>query len=121
MPRTTDAAVKAIIDTQRDTTPFIATASRMVDQYALAVVNVIAANDPLLADIECYWAAHLVAVTEPRVSRKRLGETTLEYQQGKLDMGLKSTFYGQTVLDLDPTGVIASNNQNILNATFNVD
>jgi len=120
MPRTTDTAVKAIIDTGRDTTPFIATASRQVDRYTMLSGLSDATDGPLLTDMETYWAAHLVAITEPRSTRRRLGETSIDYQQGQLAMGLKSTFYGQTVLDLDPTGQLAST-IGVQAASFNVD
>jgi hypothetical protein len=106
MPRTTDAAVKEVIETPRNTLPFIATAAVLVERYAQTTG--VGVDETTLERIECYWAAHLVALTEPRATRRTLGETTVEYRQGTLGSGLMSTFFGQTVVALDPTGSLAA-------------
>jgi len=102
MPRTTDAAVKQIISTDLNTMPFIMAASLFVTTY-LAGSGLPEAH---LAEIERWWAAHLVSIREPRTTRKRLGDTEVAYQTGVLGTGLQSTFYGQTALQLDSSGTL---------------
>jgi hypothetical protein len=67
-------------------------------------------NDATLAEMERYYAAHMVASTSWRLpAREKVGDAEIEYGQKVEYVGegyerLASTFYGQTVLQLDPTG-----------------
>ena len=101
MARVSDAEVKRIISTELDTTPFITTANVLVNQY----LGSESLSDALMRQIELYWSAHLVALREPQPADETVGRTKIKYQ-GKTDMMLKATFYGQTVLTLDPTGIL---------------
>jgi hypothetical protein len=120
MPRTTDAAVKEIIDTALNCMPFIMTASILVTNYLGAVGYA----EPHLAEIERWWAAHLVTIREPRPHQVKLGESTVTFVEGDLGKNLESSFYGQTVLSLDTDGVlrevVAAVEAGIKYATFDV-
>lgn len=75
-------------------------ASRVVD-------TITGLSDNTLHDIEMYLAAHFASTTDPRAQSENVGR---EYQysvQGKTDMGLDSTFFGQQAQMLDTTGTLA--------------
>lgn len=102
MPRTTDAAVKAITGTTRNTMPFIMTASLLVQAY----LGSAGYSEPLLSEIETWWAAHLLCCTETQWVEKELGDSRIQLQAPKLGMGLEATLYGQQVLTLDTQGCL---------------
>jgi len=57
-------------------------------------------------EIEKWWAAHLIASTVERTTdQEKVGDVSAKYT-GKWGEGLKSTPYGQTVLQLDTTGTL---------------
>lgn len=61
----------------------------------------------LLTEIQKYYAAHIIAATNKRFSTmEQIGEARVEYA-GKYGMGFQSTPYGQMLLALDPSGLIA--------------
>jgi hypothetical protein len=65
-------------------------------------------SDDQLLDIETYYAAHLIASgPDLAVQSEKTGNSSATYQ-GKTEMGLKSTFWGQRVLELDTTGILAA-------------
>ncbi len=103
--RTTAADVKAIIDTQLDTTGvevFIGSANLIVDT-ALGSTDLSA---DLLTEVEKWLSAHLIAITKTRQAEsKKVGEATDKY--GRLGMNLNSTTYGQTAQVLDISGSLA--------------
>lgn len=100
--RVTDADVKLIFNTSiDDTTPFINTANAMVNQY---LVNK-GLSDELLTQIECYLAAHLASLLDPRVESVKDDSYSVKVQ-GRTGLGLDSTFYGQNVKLLDSTGTL---------------
>jgi hypothetical protein len=100
-PLVTDAEVKAVVDTQRDTTPFIATAHLLITED-LAASGLSTAR---LTQIELYLAAHFVALTEERgnLSEHTVGDATEKYSM-KLGSGLSLTRYGQQAVNLDTSG-----------------
>jgi hypothetical protein len=102
MPRITDDDVKEIIETALDTRPFILTANLLVTTYLGATTL----PEAQLAEIERWWTAHLVTIREPRPHRVQLGESLIEHVEGDLGQGLASSFYGQTVLQLDTSGTL---------------
>lgn len=102
MARVIPSEVLALITTSRDLWPFIETAHLLVDQY----LGTVGYGEPLLTEMERWWAAHLVACAEPQVSAKQLGDTRLQYQTPQLGMGLEGTSYGQQVLLLDAQGLL---------------
>lgn len=101
--RTNSDEVKALIDTNRDVTPFIADASLLVDEQ-LAAKGLTSGRLQL---IEKYLAAHLVALTEERggLVRFKMGDSSEEYQLPK-GTGIAMTRYGQMAITLDTTGVL---------------
>lgn len=101
--RVTDPEVKAILDTSIDTTPFITLASLQIDQH-LASAGLSAA---LLKELERWLAAHLACIRDPRFTQVRTEGDAFTYEQGKMGMGLQATRYGQQVLAMDPTGILA--------------
>jgi hypothetical protein len=115
-----DAAVKAVIDTDRDTTPFIATAQLIVDED-LADKGLSAGR---LDQVVLYLAAHFVAVTEEKggLTSERLGEAEDTYRAPSArEKGLAATRYGQQAMLLDNSGTLASLSTNVgLKARFGV-
>ncbi len=86
-----------------DISAFIATANLLVTE----VLGSSSLSSDRLKHIEQWLAAHLCATKDQRQSARTVdGRTTLAFQ-GKTDMGLEATHYGQTVLMLDSTGSLA--------------
>ncbi len=100
--------VKEIIDTDLSDIQinnFINAAHLLVVQIDLAGVGL---AELLLKEIERWLAAHFLAIRDQRVQKESVGgEWSAEYQ-GKTDMGLKSTTYGQQALALDTSGKLAA-------------
>ncbi|MDH7554331.1 MAG: hypothetical protein QHH74_11810 [Spirochaetota bacterium] len=64
-------------------------------------------SDDLLREIQKYYAAHIIASTTQRMSsEEKVGEAQIKYI-GKWDVGFNSTPYGQLLLGLDSSGLIA--------------
>lgn len=73
-------------------------------------------ND-VLTEIHKYLAAHFASLRDQRLQAERVADVSYTYQ-GKTDMGLQATFYGQTALMLDTSGTLA--NLALKPATFQV-
>jgi len=97
---TTPEAVEAIVETELNVAPFIATAEAL---YAAQVGN--ALPDALGSQVLAYLAAHFVAVTDPRERQEAVatGSWSFEGKQGT-GTGLASTQFGQMAMSLDTTG-----------------
>ena len=87
----------------------------IIDKYIIganAWINNILSTDTTLSDIlmehlELWFTAHMLSVSTCRTaSKEKLGEASVEYT-GKWGMKLNSTSYGQMVLTLDTTGLLA--------------
>ena len=117
MPRVTDNEVQAIIDTERDTVPFINSANLIVDEELAS--KGMSANR--LTQIELYLAAHMVALTEEKggVIKKSTGEA-FEAYGGEFTTGFNMTRYGQHAIVLDTSGTLATLASTKLNAEFRV-
>lgn len=113
--RVTDADIQAIRPTTVDTLPFIAVASLLVDQYVGAAGWSLA----MAVEIERWLTAHLMEVAAPMATQRRLGTTDVRYEQAQLGEGLKATRFGQQVLLLDTSGMLAGQGS-LLRATFDV-
>ncbi len=115
--RVTVNDVKDIIETSMvddQLRAFINTAHRMV--VDLLTGEGLAENT--LTEIERYLTAHLLTLRDPRPQREKIG---LEYSvtyQGKSEMGLQATQYGQMALTLDTTGKLASASMALKQASF---
>jgi len=106
--RTTAAEVKEIMDncTLDDTVvdAYIVGANAWIDNI---LADDITLGDTLLETLEQWFTAHMIAVSTCRTaSKEKLGEAAVEYT-GKWGMKLNSTSYGQMVLTLDTTGLLA--------------
>ena len=112
MARTTQDAVEAIIDVDSsitDLTPFIDTASSLVDEVCATVSSYGAARLEL---IERWLAAHFYAVQDPRLASENVGGAGGSYQ-GQTTMNLSATIYGQQAMVLDTNGGLAALNTNV--------
>jgi len=106
MARTTDSDVKLIISLNvlTDTTPFITTANLLVTQH----LGSSGISTALLAEIEKYLAAHLVAMhpDERQLTEQKIGDASDKYA-GEFGKLLDFTQFGQMVKMLDYTGALA--------------
>ena len=102
-----DADVKAIIDTDRDTQPFINTATLIVTEELSGK----GLSSDRLDAITLYLSAHFVCVTEERggLRRSKLGDADESYVvPSSNEVGFASTRYGQQAMILDTTGTLAN-------------
>lgn len=108
MTTVTDADVKALVDTQRDTTPFIATANLIASEN-LATAGY---SDARLYEITKYLAAHFTTVTEENggVTLSRIGEAVEKYNDLSPGdkFGFKATRFGLMAISLDTSGILQS-------------
>ena len=58
-------------------------------------------------EIHKYLAAHFASLRDQRIESERVADVSMKYQ-GKTDMGLNATLYGQTALMLDTSGSLAN-------------
>jgi len=106
MPRTSEQEVKAIIDTaltKEEVTPFV----RAANLYVTNVLSGAGYDADTLKEIECWLAAHFVAIRDPRISQEAIGDVSASYD-GKTGMGLNSTRYGQGAMTLDHLNILKS-------------
>lgn len=106
MARVSDSEVKSILDTTIDTTPFITTASLVVDEE----LDSSGLSEARLTQIELYLAAHFACLMDPRVASESVDGASNTYE-GKTGMGLDRTSYGQQVKLLDTSGALVSMDQ----------
>jgi hypothetical protein len=107
MARVRGSDVKCIITTTKTSEqiePFITAANLMVSD----VLSGSGQSSALLKEIERWLSAHFVAIDDGSARRKseEIGDASAEYE-GKTDMGLKFTRYGQQVLLMDTSGLFA--------------
>lgn len=111
MARTTDTAVKGILVDHYDSvtnpslTPFIETATSLVD-YVEDQDEDSVLSASMLEGIERWLSAHFYAHADQLRQSKSTGRASAVYQ-GKTDMALDSTQYGQTAKLLDVSGTLA--------------
>lgn len=100
--RVTATEVKVIIATSLSDTAvdaYIAIANPMVTNTVTCGLSA-----AVLKEIERWLTAHLISITKDRMTTdEKLGEASVKYS-GVFGEGLKSTSYGQMVLDLDTCG-----------------
>lgn len=108
MARTTQENVELIIevDSGDDLTPFIAVANDMVTTLC---TNSDYGTDKLEL-IERWLSAHFYTNYKPRAKMEKAGSVS-ETKQDKVDLGLNSSFYGQTAMQLDTAGNLAAHNR----------
>ena len=78
------------------------------DEMELEIKKLLKKSDDLKAEIERWLAAHMLASTREQQSKSEKAGSAAVVYQGVTGVGLKSTFYGQTVLTLDTTGGFSS-------------
>ena len=112
MARTDPDSVKAILLRQYDTlhtpdlTAFIRSANNLTNRLATgAVTKGIPLSDAELTDIETWLAAHYYGVADQMLQAKNTQSSGGTFQ-GKTDMGLRSTIYGQQAIALDISGYL---------------
>ena len=107
--RVSEAELRKIFKTSATALPsdsalaFINTANLMVNEY----LSGSGFSESYLKEIELYLSAHLAAMWDQRRSEKEIGESRFKFQ-GKWDLGLNSTDYGQKVIILDSTGSLVN-------------
>lgn len=116
MARTDATAVQGVLNddygpredgTEPDLSPYIATASVLVDRIAArAVENELTVTDAELEILERWLAAHFFKVSDRPASFMTVGKSQTTFD-GKTAMYLQSTLYGQTAALLDPSGYLA--------------
>ncbi len=103
-----DADVKALIDTNRDTTPFITTATLLVTEDLASQ----AFSDQRYFEITKYLAAHFCCITEELggLTYSRMGDAIEKYRDPptKNDFGLGTTRFGKMAMSLDSSGTLAA-------------
>jgi len=102
--RVTSDEVKEIIDTDiSDISTFITAANLIVtDKLGSAGLS-----SALMKEIERWLSAHFVAIRDQMPQSEKTGESSIKYQ-GKTDMGLDFTSYGQQVKLLDTSGILVA-------------
>lgn len=114
-----DTDVKAIIDTDRDTTPFIATAKLLTSE----ILSGSGLSSERIDAVTRYLAAHFVWLTESSglISKEVGGAKEVYHTYAEKNTGLASSRYGQTALSLDTSGSLAkATANNGMKALFNV-
>ena len=104
--RTSAPEVCAIIETDLTgdaVLVFIQPANALVDEHLASATPTI--SDVLLGQIETYLAAHFITLFDPRVSKESADGVSFTYE-GKTDMALDASKYGQMAQVLDPTGIL---------------
>lgn len=104
--RTTEEAVLALIDTEETLTPFIETASLLVDDNCTDSDY----SDAKLELIERWLAAHFCAIKDTRAASEKAGSVGQSFQH-KVDLNLAVTMYGQQAMLIDNAGNLAALNK----------
>jgi hypothetical protein len=97
-------------DGTTDLTPFIASASMLIDQVAQMALQMsfpISYTVGQLELIERWLSAHLYKQMDMMLQQKATGGASGVYQ-GKTGMSLDSTRYGQTAMTLDYSGALSA-------------
>lgn len=106
MARVTVSELQDIYDTtltNAQLTAFINSANIMVDSN----LSEAGLSETVLEQIEMYLAAHLASLRDQRVQQENIAGEYSAHYQGKTDMGLNATYYGQMVLVFDTSGTLA--------------
>lgn len=108
MPRTTEYEVRSVIETDEkiSVAQFIKTAGVFTDRVSTKATDMgITVTAAELTAIETYLAAHFYALRDPQYQSKSTGKSQATFQ-GKTEMGLNLTWWGQQAIALDPTGTL---------------
>ena len=108
MARVKVSEVKEIIPTDLDDliiVPFVTAANLTVTKL---LGNSTVLSSAQLKEIERWLTAHLIACTRERQAKSESAKDAKIEYQGVTGEGLMSTFYGQTCMVLDTSGVLKS-------------
>jgi hypothetical protein len=116
MPRTSSAAVSAIIEVEPSisVTPFIEVANALVEE--LLAPTAIGYDATRLELIERWLSAHFYAIRDMRAATEQAKSISQGFQY-KVDLYLANTMYGQQVLILDTAGVLAALQKRVIEGT----
>lgn len=90
--------------------PFIRTASVLISRVQdCASKKGITVDEDTLTEVETWLAAHLYSVSDRPYSQKRTQQAWARFQ-GTTGMGFDSSHYGQTAMQLDPSGCLKAIN-----------
>ena len=94
----------------------------MLDSASLMVTNVIGtALDASTAElVERYLAAHLIAISDPRIQSEQVKTIQASYQV-RLSDGLGITHFGTTAMMLDSSGKLAVWNNKVVKGMVKFD
>lgn len=120
--RTSDALVRGIIKlpvSVTDLTPFMEAANEMVDELLAPLTNPDTGQSfhlpARLTRIETWLSAHFAAVEHRRRIQEGVGPIQATYE-GKVDLNLSVTEYGQQAMVLDTSGTLARYNNALQDA-----
>lgn len=110
MARTTSELVGGIVEVADgvDLAPFILSANELVTELCTGSNY----SDDRLELIERWLAAHFYAVFDPRTKLEQAAGL-MEQFEGRADMGLRFTRYGQQAMMLDTAGNLAAVNNSL--------
>lgn len=117
--RVTPTEVRQIFETDLadvEITAGITLANQMITALDLAGTGSL--STATLKQIELLLSAHFCSLKDPRVQRERVGQDFQATYQGKTDMGLNATFYGQQAIVLDYSGTLATYASGLKRAMF---
>jgi hypothetical protein len=105
MPRTTAERVAKIleVDSDIDLAPFIEVANELVTECC----GELGYTENRLTLIEDWLAAHFYAQRDPRLQSEGLGSLVSTFE-GRTDLGLNNTRFGQQAMRLDTQGGLAA-------------
>lgn len=104
--RVNAAQVREIFDTElsdAQLNAFINTANI----YTTSLLGNSGLSGQMLTEIEKYLSAHFASMRDPRFETEKVGQYSYRVQ-GKTDMGLDATFYGQQAKLLDTSGRLSA-------------
>lgn len=108
MARVSESEVEAIRGTMNfSLRPFVTLAHEVVEQRLAEEISDGSISDTILKEIERYLAAHFSTVRQGQLTDVNVGVSET-YMRNASDLGLLSTDYGQTVVEIDPTGKMNS-------------
>jgi hypothetical protein len=102
MANVTESELKDIFDTELSSgslTRHISTAERFVER------ELSDQSTEVQDDVALYLSAHFASVQERREDSASFGDVSVDFE-GDTGMGFSSSHYGQTAMDLDPSGTL---------------
>lgn len=118
MSRTSYAAVVKIIEVDADVVPdadamapFLEVANSIVENACVSTLLYTSGTDDVVLElIERWLSAHFYAIRDPRTTSEKIGPIGESFE-GKQDLYLASTRYGQMAMMVDTRGGLAALNR----------